>query len=239
MLLALATGAAARPTVLRVPILMFHRVAVNAAAEPAITRALTVAPRVFATEMEWLKGAGFHAVSLSELYAALEHGASLPPKPIAITFDDGYRDVLWNAAPVLHRLHMPATEFVITGRVDDGDPSYLSWPELVRLERLGFAIGSHTVHHLELTLLPPEQARYELDASRGALRRHLHRAVWWFAYPAGRVDGAVASLVRAAGYRLAFTTQSGDLQQSQTPLLLHRDAVYSWTGLRGIEAFVR
>lgn len=218
---------------------MFHRVGINAPAEPAITRALTVAPRVFAAEMQWLKGAGFHAVSLRQLYAALERGASLPSKPVAITFDDGYRDVLWNAAPVLHRLRMPATDFVISGRVGDGDPSYLTWPELVRLERLGFAVGSHTVHHLELTLLPPAQARYEIDASRRELEKRLHQPVWWFAYPSGRVDALVAALVRAAGYRLAFTTRPGDVQQSQTPLLLHRDAVYSWTGLPGLETFVR
>lgn len=218
---------------------MFHRVGINAAAEPAITRALTVAPRIFAAEMEWLKGAGFHAVTMRQLYAALERGASLPSNPVAITFDDGYRDVLWNAAPVLHRLRMPATDFVISGRVGDGDPSYLTWPELVRLEHLGFAVGSHTVHHLELTLLSPSRARYEIDVSRRELQQRLHQPVWWFAYPSGRVDGLVAGLVRAAGYRLAFTTRPGDLQRAQTPLLLHRDAVYSWTGLRGIEAFVR
>lgn len=238
MLLAFAPTASARPAALRVPILMFHRVGISTGEDPVITRALTVAPRVFAAEMRWLKRAGFHAISLRRLYDALERGAPLPPRPIAITFDDGYRDVLWNAAPVLHRLHMPATEFVITGRVGGRDPSYLSWPELVRLEHLGFAIGSHTVHHLELTLVPPAQARYEIDVSRRTLQERLHQPVWWFAYPSGRVNGTVAGLVRAAGYRLAFTTLGGDLQAPHAPMLLRRDAVYSWTGLRGIKMLV-
>ena len=71
----------------------------------------------------------------------------MPAEPVMITFDDGYRDVLWHAAPVLHRLHMPATEYVITGRVSNGDPSFLTWPQLGRLEKLGVTIGSHTVTH--------------------------------------------------------------------------------------------
>jgi peptidoglycan/xylan/chitin deacetylase (PgdA/CDA1 family) len=191
---------------------------------------------VFDAQMEWLHRVGYNAVSLRRVYDALEHGAALPPNPVAITFDDGYRDVLWNAAPLLHRLRMPAADFVITGRVDDGDPSFLTWPELRRLERLGFAIGSHTVDHLDLTGVPPRQALYELEASRRALETHLHRPVWWFAYPAGRFDAEVVRLVRRAGYRLALTTVPGDVQSH--PLLLERDEILDTTGVRGLEALL-
>lgn len=232
---AIVVPTAATPRTLAVPILMYHRVGQVMAGEPAITRALTVATSVFAAQMEWLKRSGFHAITLRELYDALEHGGPLPPHPIAITFDDGYRDVLWNAAPLLHRLHMPATDFVISGRVDDRDPSFLSWPELRRLEGMGFAIGSHTVHHLELTLLPKAQARYELDASRSALMAHLHEPVSWFAYPSGRTDALVVALVRRAGYLAAVTTEPGVEQNGRQPFLLHRDAVYSWTGLHTLQ----
>jgi peptidoglycan/xylan/chitin deacetylase (PgdA/CDA1 family) len=100
------------------------------------------------------------------------------------TFDDGYRDVLWNAVPVLTRLRMPATAYVITGRVSGPDSSFLTWGELRALERHGVAIGSHTVHHLELPLLSDASARRELVESRRALERHLGQPVQWFAYPA-------------------------------------------------------
>lgn len=217
---------------------MFHRVGPTPARAPAITDALTVSSAAFTAEMEWMKRAGFHAVTLRQVYAALEHGAPLPPHPVAITFDDGYRDVLWYAAPVLHRLHMPATAFVITGRIDDGDPSFLTWPELRRLERLGVTIGSHTVHHLDLTQLPPQEALYELVQSRRALRQHLHQPVLFFAYPGGRADTAVVALVRRAGYELALTTRHGFAQPRSQPLLLHRDGIYDRTGLRGLEALL-
>ncbi len=217
---------------------MYHRVGTEPAAEPTITRALTVPPRVFAAQMRWLHAAGFHAITAVQLYRALEQGRRLPPRPILITFDDGYRDVLWNASPVLDRLHMPAVAFVITARISDGDPSFLTWPELQLLEQRGFTIGSHTVHHLELTLLSPREALAELVLSRQALQRHLRRPVQLFAYPAGRVDAQVLPLVRKAGYVLAVTTAPGDVQRANEPFLLHRYEVLATTGVSGLRALL-
>jgi len=217
---------------------MYHRIGTTDRKTPAITDALTVATSAFAAEMHWLRHAGFHAITQEQLFAALEDGARLPPHPVLITFDDGYRDVLWNASPILARLHMPATEYVITGRVSDGDPSFLTWPELQLLQQRGFEIGSHTVHHLELTLLPPAQALYELEASRRALERHLGHPVQWFAYPAGRENPQVVHLVRQAGYVLAVTTRPGDLQAANEPFLLRRLEVLHSTGVRGLESLL-
>lgn len=80
--------------------------------------------------MEWLAQHGFHAITDRQLLRALDLGTPLPERPVLIAFDDGYADVLSNAAPVLHRLHWPATAFVITDRVGGPDPSFLRWREL-------------------------------------------------------------------------------------------------------------
>ena len=104
------------------PILMYHLIGPISPDEPPITQRLTVTPDDFAAQMRWLKRNGFHAVSQEQAFAALEHGARLPAHPIMITFDDGYRDVWANALPVLMRLHMPATAYVITSRISDFDP---------------------------------------------------------------------------------------------------------------------
>ena len=221
-----------------VPILMYHRVGPLNSRAPAITNALTVPSAVFAAQMRWLRAADFHAISQRRLFDALEYGARLPSSPMLITFDDGYRDVLWNAAPLLARLHMPATAYVITSRISDGDPSFLTWPELRILQARGFDIGSHTVHHLELPHLSPYQAFYELVASRRALERHLGHPVQWFAYPAGAEDAAVLPLVRHAGYVLAVTTQPGDVQAANHPFLLHRVEILDTTGVRGLAALL-
>jgi peptidoglycan/xylan/chitin deacetylase (PgdA/CDA1 family) len=188
------------------PILMYHLIGPIRADQPAITQRLTVEPDDFAAQMRWLKHAGFHAVAQQQAFAALEHGAKLPPHPIMITFDDGYRGVWANALPVLARLHMPATAYVITSRISDFDPSTLTWGQLHALERNGVTIGSHTVTHPDLTTLSDADAVAELRNSRRGLERHLKRPVQWFAYPAGAHDARIVNLVRRAGYVLAVTT---------------------------------
>jgi peptidoglycan/xylan/chitin deacetylase (PgdA/CDA1 family) len=221
-----------------VPILMYHKVGPTLPTQPEITLRLTVSSADFAAEMEWLARHGFHAVSQLQLFDALEHGARLPPKPVAITFDDGYRDVLWHASPVLHRLHMPATEYVITDRVSNGDPAFLTWQELARLERAGVAIGSHTVHHLDLPDLSDTDAWAELRDSRRTLERHLGHPVQWLSYPAGREDPRIVGLARQAGYVLAVTTQPGREQSGADPLELHRYEILDTTGVAGLAALL-
>lgn len=222
---------------LDVPILMYHRVGPEPRG-PAITDALTVSSAVFADEMRWLRRVRFHAITQRTLFAALEYGVRLPRHPVVITFDDGYRDVLWNAAPLLRRLRMPATAYVVTGRVSGVDPSFLTWDELRQLESSGFDIGSHTVHHVALTGLTSPQALAELVDSRRALQRRLGRPVPWLAYPAGRENAAVVALARRAGYLLAVTTAPGTLQRASRPLQLSRYEVLDTTGVRGLAALL-
>jgi peptidoglycan/xylan/chitin deacetylase (PgdA/CDA1 family) len=204
------------------PILLYHRIDVLRPSLPGITLRLTVAPSAFIAQMEWLKGHGFHAVTQLQAFDALERGTPLPRKPVMITFDDGYRDVLRNASPVLKRLGMPATMYVISGRVSGPDPSFANWGELHLLEQGGITIGSHTVTHRPLTKLGSDEALRELLQSRQALERHLGHPVQWFAYPYGAEDSRIVSLVREAGYVLAVTTLGGSEQRADQPLLLRR-----------------
>jgi peptidoglycan/xylan/chitin deacetylase (PgdA/CDA1 family) len=215
---------------LRLPILMYHRIDRSRPGEPAITRGLTVAPADFAAQMRWLVRHGYRSVSERQAFMALEHGGPLPRRPVLISFDDGYRDVLRYAAPLLARLQLPATAFVITGRISGADTSFLRWGELRRLERLGVEIGSHTVSHPDLTALGPAALTAELVRSRRALEAHLHHPVQWLAYPAGRFDGRVVAAARRAGYVLAATTQPGSTQLAGQPLELHRFEVLGGAG---------
>jgi peptidoglycan/xylan/chitin deacetylase (PgdA/CDA1 family) len=217
---------------------MYHRIDVLRASLPAITRALTVAPADFAAQMRWLVAHGFHAITQLQLFDALERGKKLPVRPILITFDDGYRDVLFNAAPVLERLGMHATAYVITGRISGPDVSFFSWAQLRTLERHGIEVGSHTVHHAELPGLHDPEALQELIRSRRALELHLQHPVQWFAYPAGRFDAHSEELVRQAGYVLAVTTQPGSAQDARAPFALHRFRVLDTTGVRGLASML-
>ena len=229
-----ASGARASPGV-DLPILEYHRVGPEPVGS-SLTDALTVGIADFAAQMEWLHAAGFHAVTPSELFDALVLGSRLPSRPIMLTFDDGYRDVLWNAAALLHRLHLHATAFVITRRISGLDSSFLTWPELRRLEALGFTVGSHTVDHPNLTTLTPRALEFELDDSRAVLERQLGRPVPWLSYPVGAFDPAVVAAARRAGYRLAVTERPGRLQTN--PLELYRYEILDSTGLDGLKALL-
>lgn len=221
----------AEPRTLNLPVLLYHLVSPERPQWPSITRRLDVTPAEFRAQMLWLVRHGFHATTQEHAYGALERGRHLPPRPVLITFDDGYRSVLTHAAPVLTRLHMPATAYVITGRVSGPDPSFLTWRDLRRLEQDGVEIGSHTVDHRPLTELSDATVVWELRASRRALERNLGRRVRWLAYPYGAFDARVVGLVNRVGYRLATTTIPTPAQDGRRPLELGRFEILDTTTL--------
>jgi peptidoglycan/xylan/chitin deacetylase (PgdA/CDA1 family) len=219
---------------LRVPILMYHRIAPAHASLPAITRRLTVDPAEFERQMEWLVAHGFQAITQRELFYGLMHGRTLPRRPVIITFDDGYRNVLTHAAPVLDRLRMPAIAYVISGRLTGAGPAFLTCRDVRRLERLGVEIGAHTVSHRDLRALSDADLQHELVASRRALERCVAHPVQWLAYPYGGFDDRVVEQARRAGYVLAVTTVGGTDQRAARPHELRRFGVLDSTGVAGL-----
>lgn len=221
---------------LRVPILMYHRINVVTKHTPAISRRLTVAPAVFARQLAWLDRNGYRTITQGQLLAAIGCRGALPPKPIVLTFDDGYADVFFRASTLIAHHGMHAIAYVITGRISAGDPSFLTWPLLTALERRGIEIGSHTVSHRDLTTLSDRELRTELLESRRVLERRLGHPIRWLAYPFGAYDAQVVASARRAGYRLAVTTRGGDLQDVHRPLELERLRVLDSTGVKGLAA---
>jgi peptidoglycan/xylan/chitin deacetylase (PgdA/CDA1 family) len=222
-----------------VPILMYHRINIVTPSTPAESRGLTVHPDDFARQMTWLKHHGYRTISQRELFEALMCGRTLGPRPIMITFDDGYRDVFFKASPVLKRLGMRATAYVVSGRISNGDPSFLSWTLLHALERRGIEIGSHTVAHRDMTSLSDREMLGDLMSSRRTLERKLGHPVPWLAYPFGTYDARVERLTRRAGYLLAVTTRSGATQSARQPFALPRLRILDSTGVRGLAALLR
>lgn len=223
----------------RVPILMYHRIAVLAGDEPAVTVGLTVDPGEFTLQMQWLKDSGFTSITQMQLYDALELGKPLPPKPVLITFDDGYRGIATTAAPIMTRVGMIGTAYVITDRIAQlkkTAPTWLTWPQLRTLEQRGWDIGSHTVSHSEIPHMSTDAAMKTLRGSRFVLEKHLGHPVQWFCYPAGAVNAAAVADVQNAGYVLATTTQSGLDHSAANPLELSRIRIANNTGVRGLAA---
>ena len=187
---------------------------------------ITVPTRTFARQMSLLSELGYQPVSLDAVIAHYVAGAALPRKAVLITFDDGYRDNLENAAPILLRHGYPAVIFIPTGFLEDDTPlphetallelgvrnPTVRWSDFAALEASGLRIESHGVSHMRLSELDPEEVTRELVTSKQRLEERLGREVEAFAYIKGTsldFGPEHPDLVRQAGYKLAFSAIFG------------------------------
>ncbi len=191
---------------IRMPILAYHYVDFFPVAG-AWGDKLTVKTAAFIAEMDYLARAGFHTVTLEDVYRALNGPGRLPAKPIAITFDDGGSDDYTVAFPVLRSHHFVATFFVPTAFV--GTKGHATWSQLADMSRAGMAIESHTVRHHDLTTLSDGELLRELADSRAAIKQRLGFDSRILAYPGGRYDWRVIEAARAAGYVASVTVHAG------------------------------
>lgn len=94
-------------------VLLYHRIDGPAADGPADVFDLCVDPVLFAEHLEMIR-ARATPLSLRQLCSAASQG-HLPPKAVAVTFDDGYADFAHVARPLLERFEVPATVFAVSG----------------------------------------------------------------------------------------------------------------------------
>jgi len=223
--------------VVKLPIMMFHHIGDPPAGADEIRIGLTLPAAEFDAQMSYLKQAGYQPVTQTQLFKSIFEGVPLPPKPVLLTFDDGYADNYQLAVPILQKYGFTATFNIITGMV--GNPDYMTWDQVVELDRQGLEIGSHTASHPDLTLLSAADLNLELTGSAESLKSHLGHPVYWLCYPAGKYDEDVLKYARAAGYLLAVTTKPGENQSSDEPLALLRYRVRSDTTVEEFQELVR
>lgn len=219
---------------IHVPILMYHYVSPLPEDADAIRRDLTVLPDVFERQLVYLTGEGYQTISMYQLYDALMTGAPLPPKPIILTFDDGYIDHYVYVFPALRRQGMTGTFFVITGRADANDPAYMSWAQIAEMAEAGMSMEPHTKYHRSLRERDRDFLIYELLGSQESINAHTGGPGRMLAYPAGEYDAAALQVVTETDYWLAVTTQPGMDQVSSSRLELPRVRVSYNTGVSGL-----
>jgi peptidoglycan/xylan/chitin deacetylase (PgdA/CDA1 family) len=219
----------------RVPILMYHyiRVAPNPADRIGVD--LSVAPEMFVAQMDYLQREGYQTVTLAQLRRAIRGEEGLPPRPVVLTFDDGYEDFYHVAWPVLREHGFSSTLFVVTGLV--GQPGYVTRAMVRELSDSGLVeIGSHTVSHPDLTTVSPDRLQREVRLSKRHLEEWTEQPVTSFCYPAGRSHAGVVAAVRAAGYDVAVTTRSGSDHAAATALEWQRQRL---SGPGSVEGLVK
>jgi peptidoglycan/xylan/chitin deacetylase (PgdA/CDA1 family) len=201
----------------RACVLLYHRVN-DLADDP-----LTTPVRRFAEHM-LVVTRHYSVVPTSALVEKIRTGEPLPHDAVAIHFDDCYRDVYTQAAPILACLHMPAGCFVSSGYVGTvrrfpHDAATCPWifdnlstQDLVTMANDGFEVGSHTVNHVDLGQCPREVALHEAVQSRLDLEAIVGKAVTLFSYPFGaerNIRPDVVDLIRRSGYEAIFSAHGG------------------------------
>lgn len=172
------------------------------------------------------------ADSLSIVPLGLE-GCTDDRANVAITFDDGYRDNLLTAAPMLVERKMPFTVFVATRFVRERHPDFLSPGELCELAALpGVTIGAHGNTHVPLAHCDEKELAGELSDSKAYLEDLMGREVKMMSYPHGSVDRRVRNAVATAGYELAACSHEGVNRPERDPLLLLRTTIFAQDNVR-------
>lgn len=183
-------------------IFMYHHV------DSTTPRSTSVTPAQFLEQVELLEEGGYSVIPLIDVLEALESGADLPDKSVALTFDDAYESILHEAMPVLRARNWPFTVFVSTEAVDQGFNGYLNWEQLRELGRNGASIGNHSVSHAHLVRKLEGESTgdwfrrvgSEIDQAQARLKAEL--GDWLipaFAYPYGEYTSEVREIVAERG----------------------------------------
>lgn len=217
-----------------VPILVYHQVGENSATSTShyhrYVKKFTVPTDVFEAQIKFIQDQGYTPLTMEKLIKDQKNN-TLPLKPIAITFDDGWRTQYENALPILNKYHTVGTFYIYTGVI--GSPAYMTWEDLHALVNSGMEIGDHTKNHPRLTKINPSKWDEEIIGSKKTLERNLHVQVNDFAFPYGNYNDKVVEFIKQAGYVSARTSDKGIYNDFKD--LYRLKVIYAPSDLRTLE----
>ena len=202
-------------------ILLYHHVS---SSTPAST---SISPEAFKSHMEYLD-AHHTVVSLQDVVSAIQHNTTLPENAVAITFDDGYANILDNAHPILADLGFPYTVFINPDEIGVG-PKQLTWEQVIAMHNDGVVFANHTLDHLHM--LNGEQSMGErawlekvwqnVESAEKKIEDKLDISLKYLAYPFGEYNTALANKLKSEGY-IGFGQHSGAVGPSSDMQALPR-----------------
>lgn len=196
-----------------VPILMYH--VIGPPANDEAYPDLFLDTDDFQSQVDWLADNGYTAVTLVQVQNAWYDGGVLPPRPIVLSFDDGYLGQYLDAMPILEKYGWGG---LLNLKSEGSD---LSSKQVRKMYRAGWEIASHTITHPDLTTIDAATLEQELVGSKSQLEQDLGIPIVNFCYPAGQYNDEVIAAVEAAGYRGATTVNPG-LGERSMPFELNR-----------------
>ncbi len=217
----------------RVPIVMYHHIDALPTNGDRIRYNLTLPPELFEDHLRMLRDEGYAVITLDDLLLYLTRGRPLPPKPVILTFDDGYRDNYTHAFPLLKAYGMTGTFFIINDVVNQSRPEYLTWDMVREMRAAGMRFGAHGRTHIELSQADMDQLVWQALGSTEVFQVELGEPARYIAYPSGRYNERVIQVYKSAHYWAGLTTRQGVIQDSDHLFELKRLRVYpTTTGLQ-------
>lgn len=230
---------------IEIPVLMYHILL------PGRNDSISIDPVRFKEQMLALASSGYNTITEAELLDYLEQKAALPEKPILITFDDGYLSNYTEAFPILKELNMKASIYVVASRIFEdsgsiaGEYPKISWKQAremkgtisiqshtwdshskqnnVQLQSRGLITGPMQMENGQETQAEFEERVYaDFMASKNAIEQNVGTQVTAISYPYGDYSADTIRLAEKAGYKMAFTVNSGMNSQSSLPFELKR-----------------
>ncbi|MCX5829712.1 MAG: polysaccharide deacetylase family protein [Deltaproteobacteria bacterium] len=152
---------------------------------------------------------------------------------VVITFDDGYRDNLSVAAPILDKYKIPFTVFATTSYIRGGSFPFLNETELRALSANSLvSIGSHGVTHRPLTECDDRELQNELESSKHYLEDLTGKEITMISYPHGCSNKRVRDAAENAGFRLGASSYCDINNSSSDLLMLFRTCILSEDSIR-------
>jgi peptidoglycan/xylan/chitin deacetylase (PgdA/CDA1 family) len=221
----------------RVPILVYHSVTTEATDR---YRGFAIDPGLFREQMAAVVGARLRTITVDEMASAIaDRDTAAVERAVALTFDDGFREVHGLVLPVLRQLDLRATAYLVSAYIGgtsrwlaadgEADRPLMSWTEVRELASEGVEIGAHGHRHVPLDLLRLSDATDEVVRSRQVLEEGLGRGVTSFAYPYGYHTGGIKAAVQKAGYTNACGVKQAISHLDDDRFGLARIIVYSDT----------
>lgn len=205
----------------RVPIFVYHSVRAHIKGESKLQDAYDVTPELLEEELKYLRDGDYTTITFADVKANFDHGTPLPPKPVILSFDDGWRNEYEYAFPLLKKYNMRGTFFIFTNPIGRKD-HWVTWEEIKEMEAAGMEIGGHTRTHPELTkIMTDKELDKEIAGGKKIIEDHLGHPVEVFAYPFGLEDERVVAAVARAGYSLGRTLSPGVWNDPAHALVLH------------------
>jgi peptidoglycan/xylan/chitin deacetylase (PgdA/CDA1 family) len=233
-----------------VPILTYHRIVDESDLSSrhmvdGRVNQMIVTKEEFEKQIAFLKEEGFTSLTLPELHEFLINKQEIPKKSVVITFDDGYKDNVIEAYPILKKYGFQAASFLIAGMITAEDrpftPEYVQYATTEELASACsvFSYYSHTFdfHHRKGSSTKDKKS-FLITEEAGAIRKDVAKSIGVlkgeslaFAYPYGEYSPKSIRILKELGIDMAFTTEERDASQDDHLYELPRHSVFYDTNM--------